>query len=141
MEALNPAYLSVLAAQLASLSAFLGGFAATYLGTLIIYRPKGRAVVLTVGFAAVAAVAFVVTVVAATMLTALLHTAAPMATQRTSPAFPQIVMTIGFAFGTTALLTSLGISGWIKSRGTGWITTITAAIGMLMILAMTVKVG
>jgi hypothetical protein len=141
MNELNPAYLSVLATQLASIIAFLGGFAATYLGTLIVYRPKGLAVTLTISLAASAAVAFVVTVVAATMLTAMLHPFAPRVVQQGSPAVPQIIMTLGFALGSFCLLASLGSSGWIKSRTIGILTTTAACIGLLLILLMTVKIG
>lgn len=42
MPELSPAYLSDLATQIGALSAFLGGFAATFLGTLLALGLKGR---------------------------------------------------------------------------------------------------
>ncbi|RYE98132.1 MAG: hypothetical protein EOO77_37800 [Oxalobacteraceae bacterium] len=77
MELLPPAYISALASQLASLSAFLGGFAATFLATLLTLGHQGRLMTITIGLAVTSSVFFIVTVVAATMLTAIYHPAAP----------------------------------------------------------------
>jgi hypothetical protein len=50
MEPLSPVYLSAIAAQTGGLSAFLGGFAATFLGTLLALNVKGRTGSLAIGF-------------------------------------------------------------------------------------------
>lgn len=141
MEPLSPAYLSTLAAQLASLSAFLGGFAATFLATLLTLGHQSRLMTVTISFAVISSVAFIVTVVAATMLTAVLHPEAPRLMATLSASTPQTILTLGFSLGTLSLLASLGCSGWARSRSIGWITTIVALIGAVFIIGMTVRVS
>ncbi len=141
MEPLSPAYISALAAQLASLSAFLGGFAATFLATLLTLGHQGRLMTVTIGFAVTSSVSFIVTVVAATMLTAVFHPEAPRFMTAASASMPQTIMTLGFSLGALSLLASLGCSGWTRSRSVGWITTIAALVGAVFIIGMTVRVG
>jgi hypothetical protein len=141
MEPLPPAYISALASQLAGLSAFLGGFAATFLATLLTLGHHGRLMTITIGFAVLSSVSFIVAVVAATMLTAILHPAAPRIMTTLAAASPQAIMAIGFSAGTLSLLASLGCSGWTRSRSIGWITTIAALVGAIFIVGMTVRLG
>lgn len=141
MEPLAPAYISALAAQLASLSAFLGGFAATFLATLLTLGHAGRLMTITIGFAVASSVSFIVTVVAATMLTAVLHPEAPHFMADAVASAPRAIMSLGFSLGTLSLLASLGCSGWTRSRAIGWITTIAALVGSTFIIGMTVQVG
>ena len=141
MQPLSPAYVSALAAQLAALSAFLGGFAATFLATLLTLGQRSRLMTVTTAFAVTSAVSFIVTVVAATMLTAISHPEAPAGLRTLGTAQPQTLMTVGFSVGSLALLASLGCSGWTRSRATGWITATAALIGAAAIVSLTVKVG
>jgi hypothetical protein len=141
MEHLSPAYMSALAAQLAGVSAFLGGFAATFLATLLTLGHQGRLMTITIGFAVTSSVAFIVTVVAATMLTAIFHPETPPMMANFDAVGPRAIMTLGFAIGALSLLASLGCSGWTRSRGIGWTTTIAALVGALFIVGMTVRVA
>lgn len=140
VEHLSPAYMSSIAAQLASLSAFLGGFAATFLATLLTLGHQGRLMTVTIGFAVASAVSFVATVVAATTLTAIYHPQAPSSMARLGATLPRAVMSLGFYVGLLSLLASLGCSGWTRSRSVGWITTVAALVGSALIVLVTVKV-
>lgn len=140
MEQLSPVYLSALASQLAALSAFLGGFAATFLATLLTLGNQSKLMTITIGFAVISSVSFIVTVVAATMLTALYHPAAPQFMATAAFAQPQATMGLGFMIGTLSLLSTLGCSGWTRSLGAGWITTTVALLGAAFIISMTVQV-
>jgi len=140
MEPLSPVYISALAAQFASLSAFLGGFAATFLATLLTLGHQGRLMTITIGFAVTSSVSFIVTVVAATMLTAVLHPEAPRFMADATASAPRAIMSLGFALGALSLLASLGCSGWTRSRAIGWITTTAALVGAAFIIGMTVQV-
>lgn len=140
MEQLSPAYLSAIAVQTGGLSAFLGGFAATFLGTLLALRVKGRTASVAIGFAVTSSVAFIVAVVGSTATVAALHPEGP-ARQMASAGFAQVVMSLGFVLGLYALLISLGVSGWLRSRGTGWTTSLAAGLGVLLVTGMVVSVG
>ena len=96
MEQLSPAYISALASQLAALSAFLGGFAATFLATLLTLGHQSRLMTITIGFAVTSSVSFIVAVVAATMLTAIYHPAAPAFMAAATASQPRTIMSLGF---------------------------------------------
>lgn len=134
METLSPAYLSAIAVQIGGLSAFLGGFAAAFLGTLLALARRDRAGSFSIGFAVTAAVAFIVTVVASTLLVAVLHPEAPhTAASPMSPSIGRAVMGLSFFVGLLALLGSIALSGWSRSKTTGWVTSVAAAIGVLLV--------
>ena len=140
IEKLAPAYIAALASQLAALSAFLGGFAATFLATLLTLGHQNRLMTATIGFAVTASVSFIVTVIAATMLTAIYHPAAPPFMAAAASTQPRTIMSLGFTLGSLSLLASLGCSGWTRSRAVGWITTIAASTGAAFIIFMIVQV-
>lgn len=134
-------YLRDMAAQLSSLSAFLGGFSATFLATLLALSHKSRVLTLAVGASCASAVAFVVAVVASSMLNAMLHPAAPKILALNSAQRPQAIMTLAFGLGIFALLFAIGCSGWLRSRSTGWATTIISLLGAVLVASLTVTVG
>lgn len=141
MEALAPAYLSALASQLGSLSAFLGGFAATFLGTLLALGGRGRTASLAIGFAAASSAAFIVCVVASTALVSVLHPLAPATARAASPDAARTILTLSFVLGLYALLASLGLSGWSRSKGTGWTTSLAAGVGAALATVLVLTMG
>jgi hypothetical protein len=84
--------------------------------------------------AATASVAFIVAVVASTMLVMALHPHAP-ANVATGFNVDQgrVLAFLPFALGMYLLLACLGLAGWIRSRRTGRITGVVVVIGMLLI--------
>ncbi|MDN4633998.1 hypothetical protein QCD71_20990 [Sphingomonas sp. PsM26] len=94
----------------------------------------------TIGFAVASSVSFIVTVVAATMLTAIYHPAAPKFMAAVTASQPRAIMSLGFTVGSLSLLASLGCSGWTRSRAIGWITSSAALAGAALIISMTVQV-
>lgn len=141
MSALSPVYLSAIATQVGGLSAFLGGFAATFLAALLALGGRGRPAFLAIAFAAGSAVAFIVAVVASTALVAVLHPDAPAAVASAQSGGARAIMALAFLLGLYMLLFSLALSGWSRSRGTGWATSIAAGIGLLLVSLMLVSVG
>jgi hypothetical protein len=141
MNELSPVYLSAIAEQVGALSAFLGGFAATFLAMMLGLAGKGRAASVAIGSAAVSSVAFIVAVVASTALTAVLHPEAPQAVAGDSSAGARAMMVLAFLLGLYALLLGLALSGWARSRATGWTTSIAAGIGIVLVSVMLVGIG
>lgn len=140
MPSLSPIYLSAIAAQTGGLSAFLGGFAATFLGTLLALNVRGRVGSTAIGFAAVSSVAFIVAVVGSTAVVAALHPDGP-GFGRSGVGGTQALMTLAFMLGLYALLISLGLSGWSRSRATGLTTSIVAGLGVLLVSSLLVSFG
>ncbi len=133
MQPLASSYLVELARQLAFLSAVLGGFAATFLATLVAVDAR-RPAAWVVGLAAAAACGFIVTVVASVAITVVLHPNAPAAVVRsTSVGTARVVSGASFSVGLLALLGAIGLSGWIRSRRVGLATTSTALVGIVLV--------
>jgi hypothetical protein len=130
MVVLSSAFLGAWAAQIGSLSAFLGGFSATVLVTLLIANNLGRATQWAIVLTALSAVAFVVAAVATTTLVAGSHPDAPAAVARAAAQGPARAMAaVCFALGAYALLAAVGCAGWLRSRPLGFITTGLAILG------------
>src|ERR1051325_11698592 len=103
MHPQNPEFLGEAGRQIAFLSAFLGGFAATFLGLVV-------------------------------------HPGAPPALAKPTLLPPlRILMVITFIVGIYSSLLSLGLSGWIRSRQLGIVTSVSAfvsAVIMFLLLSL-----
>jgi hypothetical protein len=127
MGAMKPEFTAEIAKEVAAMSAFLGGFAATFVGILLQSSESRRHVTWAAAAAALAAASFIVAVIAGTLLGLVLNPQAPseFATPEFSPwAFH--VLVVAFAVGIYSNLLSLGLSGWIRSRTLGIITSLAA---------------
>lgn len=137
MDALSPAFLATLGGQVGSLSAFLGGFAATFLVMLLTSDTPSKAARFAVVASALAAVAFIVSAVATTTLVAGAHPDAPAAiAQDAAEGVSRLLVSLCFALGNYALLTAIGCSGWLRSKKLGIATTGLALLGGLGITAI-----
>jgi hypothetical protein len=134
VQQLPPEYLAEIARQIGFISAFLGGVAATFVVALIGHRDEGRATSWAIGCAAASCVAFIVAVVATTMLAVTLRPDTP-ATVAASAALMKgrLLSFLSFALGLYLLLASLGLMGWLRSRRMGRVTTSLAVIGALLV--------
>jgi hypothetical protein len=142
MQSLSTDYIAELGRQLATLSAFLGGCAAAFLATLLAADRTSRVAGAAAASAAIAAGTFIVAVVAATLVVMAAHPNAPAALTGGSQAtVARAVAAFAFAVGIYALLASLGLSGWIRSRRLGRLTSTVAVLAGLLIAAVTTSIG
>lgn len=116
------------------MSAILGGFAAGFLGILLQSSESRRHVTWAAGAAAVASASFIVAVISGTLLGLVLNPEAPhnFATPEFNP-WALRVQFVTFTIGIYANLLSLGLSGWIRSRSLGIVTSIAALLAALII--------
>jgi hypothetical protein len=134
MNQINAEFAAETGRQIASLSAFLGGFAATFLGILLQTRNPSRHGGWAAGAAAVASAAFILAVISGTALALVLHPGAPQNLAR--PTFlPQVraLILVTFAIGIYSTLISLGLSGWIRSRQLGIVTSAAALLAAVIV--------
>ncbi|AHM60486.1 hypothetical protein D770_11145 [Flammeovirgaceae bacterium 311] len=132
MVILNPEYLAEIARQLAFVSAFLGGFAATFLATLLFVNSPKKAAGWAIAGASFSASAFIVAVIALIMLVVNLNPEA-LSVSESSLLAARVVGMLSFMAGAYSLLASIGISGWLRSRKTGLATSIPAGMAALLI--------
>lgn len=129
MTELPPDYLAQIGQQLATLSAFLAGFAIAFIGLVLTIPKPNPTAGWVAGSAATAAAAFALSVVGWTMIAIVLHPAAPVLIKQTAHLqSARIVGGLGFIIGIYSLVISLGLSGWIRSRALGWLTTTIAIV-------------
>jgi len=139
MQPVNAEFLAETGRQIASLSAFLGGFAAAFFGILLQLSDSRRHVGWAAGAAAVASASFILAVISGTTLALVMHPGAPPDIAK--PTFlPQvrILIIIAFTCGIYSMLLSLGLSGWIRSRQLGIVTSV-AALASGIIVALFVR--
>lgn len=134
MVRMKPEFTSESFKQIASMSAILGGFAASFLGILLQSSETRRHVAWAAGAAAVASASFIVAVIAGTLLGLVLNPEAPQgfATPDFAP-WAMRVAIVTFAIGIYANLLSLGLSGWIRSRILGIVTSVAALLAAAIV--------
>lgn len=129
---LDPSAVAELLRQLAFLSAVLGGFAATFLGTLLSIGDRHPTVNWAVGALAFAAVGFILTAILSAFGSAAFNVEAPPDVLERRRAITLIL----FFAAVYPLLLAIGLSGWSRSRAVGIATTAAAVLGSLLVLAV-----
>jgi hypothetical protein len=137
MHPLNAEFLGETGRQIAFVSAFLGGFAATFLGILLQSPNSRRHVGWAAGAAAVASASFILAVVAGSLLALVVHPGAPPGLAKPTLLPPlRILIFITFIVGIYSSLLSLGLSGWIRSRQLGIVTSVAAFVSAVIMLLL-----
>ena len=119
------------------MSAFLGGISATILVTIVVFTSQKNSVSWIVSTSTLAACSLLVAVVAAWRLTILLHPEMHIEVNETLIKVLWMGMLIGYSIGFLSLLVSIGLSGWLRSKKTGIITSCIAFIAVLFFVMAT----
>ena len=136
MIELDPAYQMALAEMMMGICSFMGGFSATIFVTLLTLAKPGLFARIAIGASAFAAVAFISCLTAAVSMTFALHPAAPSTVRDAPLAGMQIMLAVSFILGIAAMLASIGVAGWIRSRALGIFTSVVAGLGLLIALGL-----
>ena len=137
MKKLDPDYVTAVAEQLSFVSAFLGGVSITILVTIVVFANPKKSVSWIVAASALAACSLLIAVVAAWRLIILLNPATNVAFDPSILSVLWASMLLGYGVGFLALLACIGLSGWIRSKKTGWITTSMAVVSVLFFVIAT----
>ncbi len=122
--------------QMAFGAAILGGFAVTFLSALLIgYAPERRIGTWAIGATTTAAVSLIVATIASTLLLLAVpqfgltydFSVWPSAMYRA-----KLIAEGTFFLGIAVLFVGIGLSGWMRSRATGYITATAAALGLIL---------
>jgi len=130
---MTPEGLADLFRQLAFISALIGGFAFAFLGALLTLSSPRRIVGWAAGTALATAAGLIVCVVGWTLMAAQLVTTPPEAGSGAFR-FPASLNTMHsrlsllFIIGMLLFLASLGLSGWVRSRSLGIVSTVLAIL-------------
>ncbi len=122
--------MALLFSQIAFIAAVLGGFAFAFLGELLALNSSRRVWGWSIGATAAATISFIVSALGATFVAA-------AAGRSTDAVLPESIsalqrpISLWFLLGVMMLFVSLGLSGWVRSRSTGIITTCAAIVGAI----------
>lgn len=137
MTELNPIYIVAVAEQLSFVSAFLGGISATILVTIVVFTSPKKSVNYIVSSSALAACSLLIAVVASWRIIILLHPELPIQVSDDLIMVLWAGMLIGYGLGFLSLLASIGLSGWLRSKRDGIITSTIALIAVVFFVMAT----
>ena len=142
MQDVSPDFMRELLEQLALLSTFLGGFSATFLATLLTINEKHKLVSWMIGLATIAACFFVIAVVSCIGSMVSLHPDMPQLAVNSGPTLIlRLLAAVGFFLGMLVLISSIGLSGWLKGKKLGILTSCVAFLTIVILLWMTVGIS
>jgi hypothetical protein len=133
----SPEALADLFRQLAFVCALIGGFAFAFLGVLLTVPSRSRVVEWTAGMAMATVACLLVCVIGWTLMASQLVTPRPSAAVVEEFSFPVAMkrlhprLSLLFILGTFLFLASLGLSGWVRSRALGIVSTVIALLAAL----------
>ena len=134
---LNNEQLAGITEQLILLSAFLGGFSATFLAAILLFNPKHKVANWAVNLSAISACSFVVCATSSVALVNGLQVSSEELEQSiVSLKVARIVSGLSMAIGLISLLASIGLSGWFRTKSCGITTTISSVIAIIIVLIM-----
>jgi len=133
MPELKSTYAIAAAEQMSLVGVFLGGVSVTILVTIVVFSSSSKSVNWIVGSSALAACSLLISVIASLRLVVALHPDLPAAFAADSSQIWLLwsTMIIAYGIGVMSLIASIGLSGWLKSRNTGWLTSAIAGTTML----------
>jgi hypothetical protein len=137
MTEINPSYIVAVAEQLAFVCAFLGGVSITILVTIVVFTSQKKSVSWIVTSSAVAACSLLIAVIASWRLIILTHPELPTAVDDSVVKLLWASMLSGYSIGFLSLLVSIGLSGWLRSKKTGIITSSIAFLAVLFFVFAT----
>ena len=139
MQEVSLDYMALLAEQLAFVSAFLGGFSATFLGTLLAIQntegPRTKMIVVL----AMSAAAFIVAVLGFTGMVVFGHPDNPI--PLASYNYMRVSGILTFAIGIYSLLGAIGLSGYMISKKIGRTTLLIATSAAVLTFFMLFDYG
>lgn len=130
-QELKASYVVAVAEQISFVSAFLGGVAATILFSVIIFASEKRIVTFLVATATLSACSLLVSVIAGWRLIIALHPDLPFTPDPEKIELLWNSLIAGYSLGVNSLIVSIGLSGWIRSRLTGIVTSTIAAASIV----------
>ena len=129
-QGLKASYAVAVAEQISFVSAFLGGVSATILFSIIIFSSDRRVVAFLVAASTLSACSLLVSVIAGWRLIIGLHPDLPFTPDPAKLSLLWNSLIAGYALGVNSLIVSIGLSGWIRSHRTGFVTSTIAAISI-----------
>ena len=131
---MSTSYYIVQTEQLVLLSAFLGGFSATFLAAILALKSSERVTNWIVCLSAISACSFIV---AAIISISIVNGLQPDSLEQYKIEVFQkdrLASALALLIGIFSLLSSIGLSGWIRSKQVGLTTSAAAVVSIVLVL-------
>ena len=129
-------YFRILAEQLVFISVFLGGISANILGTLIVAKNDNRIIKIMILVLSLAAVSFIVAVLGMNKVLMILAPNSLYNNPNELLFYPRLVGGLAFYIGIFSLIAVISLSGWLKSKRIGIITTVIGIFSSILIITL-----
>jgi hypothetical protein len=129
-------YFRILADQIVFISVFLGGISATILGTLIVAKNDSRIIKIMILVLSLAAFSFIVAVLGMNKVLMIIAPDSPYKNPNELLFYPRLVGGLSFYIGIFSLLAVISLSGWLKSKKIGIITTSIGILSGILIFTL-----
>lgn len=129
-------YFRILAEQLVFISVFLGGISATILGTLIVVKNDSRILKIMILGLSLAAVSFIVAVMGMNKVLIILAPDSPYQSSNELLFYPRLIGGLTFGIGIFSLIAVISLSGWLKSKKIGILTTVIGIVSSIIIFTL-----
>ena len=129
--------------QIAFVSAVLGGFSVAFLGVILVAKDQRRLTGWTIALSIAASVMFILV----TFLNSFLAFTLPGFNAKLLTDLPPQVLSVAefgvlaFYGGVFALLASLALGGWMRSKAVGWFATVLTSVAAIAILQTAYVLG
>ena len=137
-QELKASYVVAVAEQLSFVSTFLGGVSATILFSILIFSSDKRIAALVVAASALSACSLLVSVIASWRLIIGLHPDLPFTPDPGRINLLWNSLIAGYGIGVNSLLVSIGLSGWLRSQRSGYVTSVIAALAILFFMTTSI---
>ena len=128
-EALSVEQLIGITEQLTLLSAFLGGFSATFLAAILASAPLNRVANWMIICSSFAACCFIICAASSIAVANALQIGAEIDTLK----FGTRTSSLSMALGLFALVACIGLSGWLRDKRTGLVTSSIAGVTSIFV--------
>lgn len=130
MKDIPDTYALAAAEQMSFIGAFLGGVSVTILITLVVFSSSKKSVNWIVASSALAAGSFLISVIASMRIIIALHPDLPFEPSAEKMNTLWYGMINSYGVGVLSLIVSIGLSGWLRSRTSGIVTTLIASVAL-----------
>jgi len=126
-------YINEVASQVIFVSTFLGGFAATIMGTFVASEKNSKLSNTLIILSAISACLLITTVFMMTDVVIKTTPGCPVKVLSADLDFQVKYGMLSFLFGITFLISVIAVSGWLKSKKMGIATTLTGIITLIFV--------
>lgn len=126
-------YWNELSSQFLLINSLLAGFSIAIVTTLLVHDYNNRYLKMIFYVSVLAVFSFVISIFANTTIKMMTTQGYPLELKESKFFFARVTTAASFVIGILSIISIISISGWVKSKRTGWFTTVLGIISLLLI--------